>query len=204
MFCLFCSVFWFWGFFIIIIFFWYCICAQKIWWTNELMNKCYALFLAPCSPIPCMVDSFCVTFNFTGIFLTLEYDPGHHLLSPLLHTPSPSGGALWPFTNGAVILSRLIFHVSPTFHPGLQALSSNWIQFFPAWVVSSVWKAMSPSLPGKPPSKSFKMQFNHDLICPGFPGPQVGLGGPSTLASILAFPPLWHTSSRIETVGTVY
>ena len=30
--------------------------------------------------------------------------------------------------------------------------------FFPAWVVSSVWKAISVSIPGKPTSKSCKMQ----------------------------------------------
>ena len=32
--------------------------------------------------------------------------------------------------------------------------------FFPAWVVSSVWKAISVSIPGKPTSKSCKMQHS--------------------------------------------
>ena len=41
-------------------------------------------------------------------------------------TSSPAGWALWPFTNGPIIVCKWIFHASPA----LQALNSNWIQLF--------------------------------------------------------------------------
>lgn len=138
------------------------------------MNKCYARFLAHCPPSPCIVDSFCVTFNLTGVFLTLDYDPVHHLLSPTPSHPTPcrvSSLTLhkWPSLP-------FLIHVSlvPLSHPGLQAFTSEWLQLSFVCVDSSAWKAISP-MPGKPPSKSFKMQFDHFPSCPAFPVPQAGL-----------------------------